>query len=293
MKINELIAQQGNSTSFEFFPPKTAEGFEKLFTAISKLEALNPAFVSVTYGAGGSTARNTRQVIERILKDTPLVPMPHLTCINQSEAELKNILLDYHQMGVENVLALRGDLPEGIESPVKTELRHAADLVRLIASSGVFSIGVAVYPEGHPESGNLEEDIIYTKEKIEAGADFAITQMFFDNRYFYEFMDRAGRTGIHVPIIPGIMPVTDLKRIRRFARTCGATLPGYLVEHLENATSQADVRKIGIDFATRQCEDLWKNGVRYFHFYTLNWSEAVSEILHNLEPDKKPVLHLV
>jgi len=292
MKISELITQQGKSISFEFFPPRTTDGYEQLFTAITKLEILNPTFVSVTYGAGGSTARNTRRVIACIIQVTSLVPMPHLTCINQTERELQNILLDYHELGVENILALRGDSPESAY-PVKTDLGYAADLVKLAVSLGVFSIGVAVYPEGHPESGSLEKDIIYTREKINAGADFAITQMFFDNRYFYEFMERAGRAGINIPIIPGIMPVTDLEKITRFARTCGATLPDYLVKHLEKANSQEEARKIGIDFATRQCEDLWKNGVRYFHFYTLNRSEAVSEILHNLELDKKLVLPLV
>lgn len=284
MKIKELIAQQGKSISFEFFPPKTKENEDQLFQAIAKLKSLNPTFVSVTYGAGGGTLKNTRNVIVRLKGETSLTPMPHLTCVDQNKDELKEILEDYREQGVENVLALRGDPPKGTEKIItpKNGFCYAIDLVKLTVSLGGYSIGVAVYPEGHVESPSLEMDMFYTKQKIDAGADFAITQMFFDNHFFYDFMERAGKAGISVPIIPGIMPVTDIERIKRFSQMSGATLPPSLVEGMEKAKSADEARRLGIDFAVRQCQDLWRNGVRYFHFYTLNRSETVAEIVRNL-----------
>lgn len=287
MKIKELIEWQGSSISFELFPPKTKNEEERLFATITKLASLNPTFVSVTYGAGGGTRQNTRHVIKRIKEETFLTPMPHLTCVSQSEEELTNILGDYQQLGVENILALRGDSPGGVVEPVpKDSLRYARDLVRLAASFETFSIGIAMYPEGHTESPSLEMDMVHARQKIDAGADFAITQMFFDNRFFYQLRERAERTGIRIPIIPGIMPVTDIEKIKTFSQMCGATLPVSLVDWMERATSQEEARRIGVDFATRQCEDLWRNGVRCFHFFTLNHSEVVTEILHNLALDK-------
>jgi len=289
MKIKELIKREGGIFSLEFFPPKTKEVEDQLFETIAKLESTNPAFVSVTYGAGGSTLKNTRDVVKRIHEETPLTVMPHLTCINQSTPELINILNEYMQLGIENVLALRGDPPRGLPKLYLEDGGcYAKDLVRLAASLNAFSIGVAVYPEGHIESPSLEIDMIYTKEKIDAGADFAITQMFFDNRFFYEFVERAEKIGIDIPIIPGIMPITDVEKIKRFSQICGATLPVSLISRMENASLE-DVKRIGIDFATRQCEDLRNNGIRHFHFYTLNRSEAVAEILYNLTLDKRAV----
>lgn len=186
MKIRELITRQGKSISFEFFPPKTNEDEERLFEAVRKLESFNPTFVSVTYGAGGSTSKETRHVIKCISEETSLTPMPHLTCIDQSKEELKAILEDYARLKIENILVLRGDQPKGpMKSMRKDSLCYARDLVELAASFSAFSIGVAVYPEGHRESPSLEMDMLYTKQKIEAGADFAITQMFFENRFFW------------------------------------------------------------------------------------------------------------
>ena len=284
MKIKELMARQGRSISFEFFPPKTKEGEAQLFEAIAKLESLNPIFVSVTYGAGGSTLKNTRHEVLRIKQETPLTPMPHLTCIDQDKNELKRILGDYREQGIENVLALRGDPPTGTEKfiPPQHGFCYAIDLVKLTVSVGGYSIGVAVYPEGHIESPSLEMDIFYTKQKIDAGADFAITQMFFDNHFFYDFMERAGKVGINIPIIPGIMPITDIEKIKRFSQMCGATLPASLVEGMQKVTSADEAHRFGIEFTTRQCDNLWRNGVHYFHFYTLNHSETVTEILRNL-----------
>jgi methylenetetrahydrofolate reductase (NADPH) len=284
MKIKELLAREGRHFSFEFFPPKTKEDEDKLFGVIAELEALKPTFVSVTYGAGGGTLKNTREVVLRLMRETSLTPMPHLTCVDQSADELTKILEDYKGQGVENVLALRGDPPKGTEkfTAPHNGFCYAIDLVNLAIAVGGYSIGVAVYPEGHKEAPSLEKDMFYTKQKIDAGADFAITQMFFDNRFFYGFMERAEKAGISIPVIPGIMPVTDIEKIKRFSQMSGATLPPSLVQQMEKANSADDARRMGIDFAVRQCQDLWQNGVRYFHFYTLNRSQTVIEILRNL-----------
>ena len=284
MRIKELIAPLGRHVSFEFFPPKTKEDEDQLFKVIAELEALKPAFVSVTYGAGGGTMKNTSNVVVRLKMETSLTPMPHLTCVDQSAGELEDILEDYRGQGVENILALRGDPPKGAEKFItpKDGFCYAIDLVKLAVSVGGYSIGVAVYPEGHKESPSLERDMFYTKQKIDAGADFAITQMFFDNRFFYDFMGRAEKAGISIPVIPGIMPVTDIEKIKRFSQMSGATLPLSLVGRMEKATSADEARRIGVDFAVNQCQDLWQNGVRYFHFYTLNRSQTVTEILRNL-----------
>jgi methylenetetrahydrofolate reductase (NADPH) len=289
MKIGEAIKAQGSSLSFEFFPPKDAAAEARLFQTVANLKGYQPTFVSVTYGAGGGTLKNTRKVIVRIKKETSLTPMPHLTCVEQSQQDLENILNDYKKNGVENVLALRGDPPKGKD---KFETHpdgfcYAIDLVRLVVLMGGYSIGVAVYPEGHIEAPDLETDMYYTKQKIDAGADFAITQMFFDNRFYYNFMERAERAGITIPIIPGIMPITDIEKIRKFGKMTGATIPKSIVGPMEKAASPEEALKLGVEFATKQCEDLRQNGVKYFHFYTLNQSRAVTEIVNNLGFTKK------
>lgn len=285
MRIGQLIAEKGKSLSFEFFPPKNKAAEDRLFKNIARFEALNPAFVSVTYGAGGGTLKNTRHVVLRILQETPLVPMPHLTCVDQNRDELKAILEDYMKLGIENVLALRGDPPKGAErfTPPKDGFCYAKDLVQLAVSLSGFSIGVAVYPEGHIESPNLDMDMYYTKQKIEAGADFAITQMFFDNGYFYNFLERVAKADIKIPIIAGIMAITDIDRIKKFSQICGATLPDKIIQQFERAGSTAEeAKKVGIEVATEQCADLLEHGLRYFHFFTLNQSDAVLQIVSNL-----------
>lgn len=287
MKIRQIIDQQGKAISFEFFPPKSQDAETRLFDTIRRLEILDPSFVSVTYGAGGGARKTTRCVVERIMQETSLTPMPHLTCTGQSDEELRSILHDYQKLGVENILALRGDPPkEAEESPGKDWACHAKDLVKMAASFDAFSVGVAVYPEGHTEAPDLKSDLFYTKQKIGAGADFAITQMFFDNSFFYDFLERAEKAGIHIPIIPGIMVITDIGKIKQFARLCGATLPPSLVRRMEGVASPLEMERIGIDFATEQCYDLWQNDVRLFHFYTLNRAEPVTEVLYNLSINK-------
>jgi methylenetetrahydrofolate reductase (NADPH) len=285
MRVGELVAERGRSLSFEFFPPKDKAAEDQLFEDIARFEALNPTFVSVTYGAGGGTLKNTRQVVLRILEETSLVPMPHLTCVDQNRDELKAILKGYMEHGVENVLALRGDPPKGAEkfTPPKDGFCYARDLVQLAVSLSGFSIGVAVYPEGHCESPNLEMDMYYTKQKIDAGAEFAITQMFFDNTYFYDFLERLARADIKVPIMAGIMPITDIERIKTFSKRCGATLPDRIIQQFEEAgPASEEAKKVGVEIATEQCADLLEHGVRYFHFYTLNQSDAVLQVVSNL-----------
>ena len=282
MKINDVIARDRRSLSFEFFPPKTPDDERQLFDTVGKLETLNPSFVSVTYGAGGSTSANTRRVVQRLKDETKLTVMPHLTCVGQTAEDLERILREYRDLGIENVLALRGDPPKEGAGAGEAPKCHAIDLVRLAHKVGGFSVGVAVYPEGHCESSSLEDDMAYTKEKIEAGADFAITQMFFDNMYYYRFIERAVKARIRIPIIPGIMPVTDIKKIRRFAEMCAATLPARYYERFEKATSPEEARKIGVELATEQSADLLRHGVPYLHFYTLNRPETVTEIVRNL-----------
>ena len=285
MRIGQFITEKGENLSFEFFPPKDKAAEDQLFENIATLEDLNPAFVSVTYGAGGGTLKNTGHVVLRILQETSLIPMPHLTCVDQNRDELKAILEDYTKLGIENVLALRGDPPKGAErfTPPKEGFCYARDLVQLAVSLSGFSIGVAVYPEGHCESPNLEMDMYYTKQKIDAGADFAITQMFFDNSYFYDFLERVAKADIKIPIIAGIMPITNIDRIKKFSQRCGATLPDKIIQQFERAGSTAeDAKKVGIEVATEQCADLLEHGLHYFHFYTLNQSDAVLQIVSNL-----------
>lgn len=279
MKIGQYLKEGNFSLSFEFFPPKTPEGEEELFQTIKNLRSINPSFVSVTYGAGGSTRDRTRRVVERIHKETDLTVMAHLTCIAHSREELLQIIGEYKEIGIENLLALRGDKPVNTPDfrPPEDGCTHADQLVSLIRENygDWFSIGVASYPEGHPESPNMEWEIKYFKKKVEAGADFSITQMFFDNRYYYEFVDLCQKAYIDIPIIPGIMPITNFRQVQKFASMCGATIPQRLIERLEPyADSPEETLKIGVEFAIEQCLDLLENNVPGLHFYTLNKSKA-------------------
>lgn len=295
MHISEILADKCPSFSFEFFPPKTSEATERLFKTIAELEKLHPFFVSITYGAGGSTRELTHELVARIKNETRLSPLPHLTCIGHTEEEIQDILVRYTQLGVGNILALRGDPPRGqIDyDHSKDTFTYAADLVRFIQKfneSGAhphpkgFGIGVAGFPEGHPAMPNRLLEMDYLKAKIDAGADYICTQLFFENTDFYDFRDRCALAGIHVPIIAGIMPITSTGSMQRMAElAAGARFPAKLLKALARAENDADrVENVGIQYAASQCSDLLANGVDGIHFYTLNQSDAVRRIYNSL-----------
>ena len=275
--------------SFEFFPPKQPGSEIFLMNVIGELSRYDPLYVSVTYGAGGGTQDRTRQTLLSIKERTELKLniMSHLTCIGATGQSMRALLQDYRANGIDNILALRGDPPKNMRDfdLSKGEFRHAADLVEFIRAFGrdYFSLAVAAYPEKHPEAASLEKDIEHLKMKVDAGADFAITQMFFDNNYYYDFMDRALRQGINIPVFPGIMPITDFNRIKEFCSFCNASIPEALEKKMLPVLDNAeDIKKTGIEYVGGQCEDLVRNGVKYLHFYTLNRADAVSEILEPL-----------
>jgi methylenetetrahydrofolate reductase (NADPH) len=284
MKIREIISEQGKCLSFEFFPPKTPIGEDRLLQRIDRLKVFNPSFISVTQHAGANTLGKTKHIVQKLHDETGLTVMPHITCADPRRSELEPVINYYQHLGTENVLALRGD-PEEYGKDVfdgQEHFRFAADLVHFLATYKNFCIGVAVYPEGHLESPNLGLDTAYTKQKIDQGAEFGITQMFFENFHFYRMMDRFQQDGINIPIIAGIMPITDFQKVERFSDLSGVEIPIPIVTKFEEMDDPDDVINAGIDLATEQCLDLLENDVRYFHFYTLNRDEAVARILTNL-----------
>ena len=287
MKLSDILAQSDRPLlSCEFFPPKTDKGEENLWRCLDELKAMNPAYISVTYGAGGSTQERTRGIVTRIKKETGLSPVAHLTCVGATAGDIAALLNDYKTAGIENILALRGDPPEGMDHFQATAggFAHATDLISFIRAQNGFSIACATYPEGHPESPNgVEDDIRYLKMKQDNGADCAVTQYFFDNDAFYRFRDAASESGVTLPIIPGIMPITNFDQIVRFSAMCGAGIPDWLHEKMGPVRDDPDaVKALGIELAVRQCTDLIDHGVPGLHFYTLNKSEATLAIAAEL-----------
>ena len=285
MKLADLYAQPGLTLSVEFFPPKTDKGEEALFGEIELIKSLRPAFCSVTYGAGGSTREKTVELVDRIHNECGLETMCHLTVVGQSKDDARGVLRRLQEKGLENVLALGGDPPQGMTDwqPHPDGFQHAVELVREAVSFGCFSIAVAGFPEIHPRAQSRTSDLQYLKEKIDAGAKAIITQLFFDNDQYYRYVENVRKLGIQVPIIPGVLPIVSAPQIRRFTALCCARIPPQLeqalskVENDDNAATQ-----LGIEYATRQCEALIRFGVSGLHFYSLNKSHSVSAICRNL-----------
>lgn len=295
MHITDIFRSASSTCSFEFFPPKTEKLANHLYETLRALERLNPSFVSVTYGAGGSSRELTHDLVTRIQQTTALSAIPHLTCICHREDEVQEILERYASAGVSNILALGGDLPADRLHYDRTRdtFQHAVDLVRFIKSFNArglhshprgFGVGVAAYPEGHPATPNRLAEMDFLKAKVDAGADYICTQLFFDNRDFHDFRERCELAGIHVPIIAGIMPITSLAGMRRMAQLAGgARFPAALLRSVQRASHDpAEVERTGIEWATEQCRELLASGVRGIHFYTLNQSKATLAVYDNL-----------
>lgn len=298
MHILDIFKSRQTTFSFEFFPAKNDAAAEELFGAIRELEPLHPAWVSVTYGAGGGTRARTHDMVVRIKQTTGLDPMPHLTCIYHTEAEIYDILELYAQAGISNILALAGDPPR--DKPdydrSRDSFRYAAQLVtflrqfkdkhagKAIADSRGFGIAVAGFPEGHPGTPNRLQEMDFLKAKVDAGADLIVTQLFFDNRDFYDFRERCELAGIKAPIVAGIMPITSLGGMKTIAQLAlGSRIPARLLKSVDRCKGDADaIKRVGVHWATEQCRDLLDNSVRGLHFYTLNRSSATREIYANL-----------
>ncbi len=285
--IADILKKNRPSFSFEFFPPKTPRGWERLFETINSLLTIDPAYVSVTYGAGGSTRERTHELVMRIKREVGLPVVTHLTCVGSTQDEIGEILRRYHAGGIRNIMALRGDLPAGAsgEEVVENGFDHAVNLVRFIKKHFPdMGIGVAGFPEGHPHTPNRLHEIDYLKEKVDAGADYICTQLFFENRDFYDFRDRCEYAGIRVPILAGIMPVTTRSGLIRMAElAAGARIPAPLLKSILDAKDDSEVLEIGVDWGTRQIESLLENDVRGVHFYTLNKSRATLRIYEALK----------
>ena len=289
MKLSEIFLKKKHSFSFEFFPPKTPEAEELLYASVAELKSLKPTFVSVTYGAMGTTRQNSIRIADHIKVKLGLEVASHLTCVGHTSAEMEAVLREIKSKGIQNLVALRGDPPKGETEfkPVAGGFRYAGELVAFIRGHREFrdwfSIAVAGYPEGHPETKVREENWDHLQSKVQAGADAVITQLFFSNGDFYRFEEACRKRQIQVPLVAGIMPVTNGKQIERFSQMCGAAIPSQLKSMIEKyGDDNESITKFGIEYASTQCEELLKHGISGIHFYTLNKSTATQEIYKNL-----------
>jgi len=285
MRIIDKLKAHTPAFSFEFFPPKDAEGVDRLLGTAHELKAQNPTYVSVTYGAGGSTRRLTVELVERIKREVGIETMAHLTCVGATQADAAQVLDQLRAGGIKNVLPLRGDPPRGSSKFEKVPggFGYAAELVAYIREHYDFCLAGACYPEKHPEAASPEADLAHLKRKVDAGLDFLITQLFFDNADYFDFVRRARALGVTIPIVAGIMPITNLNQVKRFTTMCGSAIPATLLAKLEAAQHDAEaVRAIGVEHASQQCRGLLEGGAPGIHFYTLNRSTATLEILQNL-----------
>jgi len=289
MRIDQILEDQDPPTpvfSFEFFPPKTANGERNLYAALAELETLEPSFVSVTYGAGGSTREKTIEIVKRIREQYGLEAMAHFTCVGATVPQLRGTLDEMQAAGIDNVLALRGDPPAGEEAWTKTDggLEYSRELVELISGGYPFAIGAACFPETHIHATSPEADLEHLVEKVQAGVDFLITQLFFDNAVYFDFVARARAAGVEVPIIPGVMPITRVGQVERMAQMCGASIPDGLRRELHARGEDPEaVLDFGVAYATLQCAELLAAGAPGIHFYTLNRSPATRAILSALK----------
>lgn len=288
MKINELISDNKGFISLEFFPPREKSAWPGFFGQVEKLKEINPLFVSVTYGAGGSTQDYTLEIVNKLKNKMGLEPMAHLTCVGASPDKIRGFMRELSAAGVKNVLALRGDPPQGENKfiPDSDEFQHASDLVSFIRREfPEFCVGVAAYPEGHVEAESLEQDLMFLKKKLDLGSGFAATQLFFDNDLYFGFLDKARAMGVNKPLIPGILPVTSLNIIRKSISLSGASLPPGFMESLEDAEKRGgpeEVKKIGTQHAIDQVKGLLRGGAPGVHLYTLNKADTCLEIVRTL-----------
>lgn len=285
MKITELLKAEKLTLSVEVFPPKTDSVFESVKNATEEIAKLKPRFMSVTYGAGGGTSRYTLKIAENIQKKYCVPVLAHLTCVSSSKQTVQKLIEDIHHSGIENIMALRGDIPEGADGESKNrDYRYASELIYEIRSSGYdFCIGAACYPEIHPESENQKSDILHLKEKVDAGADFLTTQMFFDNNLLYNFLYKIRETGITVPVIPGIMPITNAKQVKRAVSLSGSLLPQRFLSLVDKfGASPETMKQAGIAYATDQIIDLYANGIKNVHLYSMNKPDVAEKIMNNI-----------
>ena len=283
MKIKERLQENKVHISFEVFPPKTDAGFESVMGAVEKIAALKPSYISVTYGAGGGTSKNTVKIASHIKKDLGVPSLAHLTCASSTREEVHAVIDRLKEEGIENILALRGDIPKDASFPIPGQYHYASELIRDIKEQGDFCIGAARYPEGHVESASKDEDILHLKEKVDCGVDFLTTQMFFDNSILYNFLYRIREKGITVPVLPGIMPVTNGKQIARICSLSGTVLPQRFLAVVDKfGDNPAAMQQAGIAYATDQIIDLIANGIQNIHIYSMNKPEVAAAIMANL-----------